>query len=88
MKRARLGHWVGPVRWGNCLLQGVGFWIRHANHIVRPMVRRRRGALFPHLLFVTRRDRVWHFSRLERRRFPPWWRGRFHCLSRRSLPSL
>jgi len=88
MNRARLGRRVGPVQWGNCVMQGVWLWVRHAKHIVRPMCRWRRNALFPHLLLVTKRNRVWHFLRLGPR--PRYcsllWRGRFHCFSLRALP--
>jgi hypothetical protein len=87
MNRALRGRWVGPIQWGNCVLQGAWLWMRHAKHIVRPVIRWRRGALFPHLLLLTRGNRLWHFLRLppRHRRFPPLWRGRFHCLSVRAL---
>jgi hypothetical protein len=74
--------------WGNCVLQGVWLWVRHAKQVVRPLIRWRRGALFPHLLLLTKRNRVWHFLRLppRRRPFPPLWRGRFHCFAFHALP--
>jgi hypothetical protein len=70
------------------VLQGVWLWARHAKQVVRPLIRWRQGALFPHLLLVTKRNRVWHFLRLapRRRPFPPLWRGRFHCFAFRALP--
>ena len=88
MHRKFRGRRAGPLRWGNCMLQGAWLWLRHPDRVVRPLFRRRAGCLFPHLLLVARSGHVWHWIRArgQTRRFPPFWRGRFHCFHERLLP--
>jgi hypothetical protein len=79
---------AGPLRWGDCTLQGARLWPRHPDRVVRPLFRRRAGCLFPHPLLVTRSGHVRHWIRArgQTRRFPPLRRGRFHRFHERLSP--
>src|SRR5262249_51628093 len=87
VNRQLRGRRAGRVQWGNCVVQGLWLWMHRTRHVGYPILRRRRGSLFPHFLLVTDRGRVWHFMRIGREnwRFFPIWQGRFHCFPARCL---